>query len=90
MWSEKYLRSTKFALAACVIAALPVGAMANNTAQNLAKIEARGLASVGAERMASLASPAAVLSQKIRQTAQAQCGAARFTLPLPSEPDEMG
>ncbi|UWR25322.1 cell wall hydrolase [Sulfitobacter sp. S223] len=62
MWSVKNLRSTKFALAACLIAVVPVGAMANSAAQNLARIEARGLASVDVERMASLASPEAVLT----------------------------
>ena len=61
MRSTNTLRSTGLALVACLATLLPAAGMANTTAETLARIEARGLASVGAERMASLASPAAVL-----------------------------
>lgn len=55
--SGNYLRAAGFALSACVIVALPVGAMANGLAKNLAKTEARGLASLSQDRINRLAKP---------------------------------
>lgn len=58
----RFVRAAKFVLAAAVISALPAGAMANGLVKNLAKVEARGLASVSSERMASIVtSPASLI-----------------------------
>lgn len=62
MRSVRYMRAARLALAAAAIAALPAGVMANTLVKNLAKIEARGVSSVGSERMASLATSSASLT----------------------------
>ena len=62
MRSGRYMRAATFVLAVAVSAALPAGAIANGLVKNLAKVEARGLASVNAERMASIVtSPASII-----------------------------
>ncbi len=73
MRSGIYVRAAKFALVAAVITALPVGAMANNLVKNLAKIEARGIASVSSDRMASLAtSPTSFIRASAGNTASGE------------------
>lgn len=62
MQSGRYLFTARLVLAAAAIAALPAGAMANTLVKNLAKIEARGVSSIGSERMASLATSSASLT----------------------------
>lgn len=62
MRSGRYLFTARLVLAAAAIAALPAGAMANTLVKNLAKIEARGVSSIGSERLASLATSVTLAS----------------------------
>lgn len=62
MRSGRYLFTARLVLAAAAIAALPAGVMANTLVKNLAKIEARGVSSIGSERMASLATSVTLAS----------------------------
>jgi len=61
-------------MAAVLCVALPATVMANTTAQNLARIEARGLSAVSQDRITDLSSPSAYVTQ-----ASATYGDAIFT-----------
>ncbi|WP_323380208.1 cell wall hydrolase [Sulfitobacter sp. F26169L] len=49
--SVNFMRVARFCISAAVIAVLPLSAIANTTAEKLARTEARGIASVSADRM---------------------------------------
>ena len=53
---ESYMRRVRHIFAAVAIVLLPAGVMANSTAAQLAKVEARGLSNVSDDRMALLSS----------------------------------
>jgi spore germination cell wall hydrolase CwlJ-like protein len=64
MWSENLmkpsgtvLRVAQYTMMSALLMAMPVTTAANTTAENLAKIEARGLSAVSMERMKTIATP---------------------------------
>jgi spore germination cell wall hydrolase CwlJ-like protein len=61
-WSNRLLVALKTALVGAVFVALPVGAMANSTAQSLARVEARGIAGLSPERLNALSEPPKVIA----------------------------
>lgn len=54
MRSKRNVFGLKFALIGAVFAVLPIGAIANTTAEALARVEARGLSSISDERLDTL------------------------------------